>query len=210
MISLLVFSCNEPAPSKDTIVESKAEKNCDYAVEAENLKFEWTAFKTTEKIAVKGTFDEIKAVNENQASSIPVVLTNTKFEINLNSINSNNVERDEKLREFVFGKMTNSEKFEGTIEACDGDNTKGVLIVNLTMNGVSKQLKMNYYIAESESKTKLINISGALDLLNWKAEKSVEAINQACLKLHAGADGVSKTWSTMEINVIVPLKITCK
>lgn len=212
MLSFLIFSCNQENSSKNN--EPQTEKavveNCTYAVDAEKLNFEWVAFKTTEKIAVKGTFDTIKAKNENIASSIPVVLTSTSFEIDLNSLNSKNVERDEKLKEFVFGNMANSELFTGSIEECDGDNNEGVLIVNLKMNDISKQVKMKYAVAQNEGGKEVINIKGALDLMDWEASKALDAINVACLDLHKGADGVSKTWSDMEINVSVPLLKDCK
>ena len=39
-----------------------------------------------------------------------------------------------------------------------------------------------------------------MDLKTWQTEKALESIHQACLVLHTGPDGVSKTWDEVGIN----------
>ena len=45
-----------------------------------------------------------------------------------------------------------------------------------------------------------ILINASMDLNNWQAQVALESLNQACLELHRGADGVSKTWDEVIIN----------
>ena len=64
---------------------------------------------------------------------------------------------------------------------------------------------MSYTVEEN-----ILKLSGSLDLIDWEAMEAVESINNACLDLHKGEDGVSKTWSEMEISILVPLIKDCK
>ncbi len=203
LLSFLIFSCGNE--SKPVVEEVSTVENCEYSVDAQNIKFTWTAFKTTAKVGVNGSFDQIKISNDSKSSEIPSLVLNTTFEIMLGSINSGNPERDSKLVDKFFAKLANIETFTGTIQECTGDNSEGKAIILLNANNVEHSVLMNYSVKEDT-----LALSGTLDLLDWKAEDALTSINQACLDLHKGEDGVSKTWSDMEIKVLVPLKKVCQ
>lgn len=203
---MLMFSCNnESTQNTEAVTEEAKTEVCQYSVDAANIKFTWTAFKTTAKVAVKGTFDKISIINDLSVSEIPALVLNTKFEIALGSINSGNPERDAKLVDKFFGKLANKETFTGVVQECNGDNKEGKAIVLLNINNLDHAVVMNYTVVEDS-----LELAGTLDLLDWKATDALTSLNQACLDLHKGEDGVSKTWSDMEIKVLVPLKKVCQ
>ena len=40
-----------------------------------------------------------------------------------------------------------------------------------------------------------------MDLKNWNAIDALNALNKVCFDLHKGADGVSKTWEDVAIEI---------
>ena len=40
-----------------------------------------------------------------------------------------------------------------------------------------------------------------MDITNWNALDALAALNKVCEILHTGADGVSKTWSDVALNI---------
>lgn len=208
LISFLMMSCNDSAETTETVEELATEtlaESCLYSVNTNDINFKWTAFKTTAKVGVNGSFDAIQVENETIAEDIKTLISNTKFKIELASVNSGNEERDGKLKEFFFGKLKNSDAFTGSVVSTEGDNTGGSIVVSLKMNEIEKDVKMKYAVVEDTLKLKTV-----LDLFDWEANDAVASINDACLDLHKGADGVSKTWSDMEISIHVPIMKDCK
>ena len=55
------------------------------------------------------------------------------------------------------------------------------------------------YEVKSTFENNVYTIETDVDLMDFNAGKGLEALNQACLELHKGADGVSKTWSEVHI-----------
>ncbi|MFT4802596.1 MAG: hypothetical protein ACI93N_002376, partial [Flavobacteriaceae bacterium] len=42
---------------------------------------------------------------------------------------------------------------------------------------------------------------GVMNLDDWNASEAIEALNKVCFELHKGADGVSKTWNEVAIEI---------
>ena len=42
---------------------------------------------------------------------------------------------------------------------------------------------------------------------DFNGSKAMESLNKVCFDLHKGPDGISKTWSEVEINVATYLKV---
>ena len=72
---------------------------------------------------------------------------------------------------------------------------------DLTMNGVSKKLPFNYSITD-----KTFTMDGVMKITDWSAEAALNSLNEACKDLHKGADGVSKTWDEVAINITSTFK----
>ncbi len=185
LITFLVTSC-----------KSKVEKK-EYCVDENTVAVKWTAYKTTEKVPVSGKFEKIIIQHADNASSVVEAVNNVEFSILTNSIFTNNTERDDKLKQSFFGVMKDTENIEGKVSLKEGD--KGSL--NITMNGITASLPITYTV-----KGQLVTVKGVLNLDTWKGKLAIESLNEACLDLHKGADGISKTWSEVEVEGVIYVK----
>lgn len=188
LLSLIItVSCKEKKtePSKSKVSE------LNYSIDLENTVLNWTAYKTTDKIPVKGVFQEIKIENNKTSGTAAGVLDGLEFEIPVSGIFSNDSIRDWKLREYFFGVMKNTLKLNGKFHT--QEDGKGV--INLTMNGLSKDLPFTFKVVDDE-----IILNATMDLDTWQSQAAISSLNVVCNDKHKGADGVSKTWNEVAIN----------
>ncbi len=169
-----------------------------YSVDPKTSVVKWTAYKTTEKIPVSGTFKTIEIVNAKEANSPKEALNGIEFKIPVNSIDSKNEDRDTKLVKDFFGSMKDTNYLSGTIKL--NDNGKG--FVHLKMNGIGKDFPITYVISDQ-----IIEINAAINLDNWQANAAIDALNKVCFDKHKGADGISKTWNEVTLNIKTYLKM---
>ena len=188
-ISMASISCKK---------EAKKPEGPQFSVEAKTVTINWTGYKTTSKIPVKGEFKTLEVTNSKEASTAIEALNGTKFSIPISSIYSGDDIRDGKLKQLFFGVMDATLSLTGTVNLKDD----GTGAVDLSMNGVSKEIPITYTINEQ-----LVEFSGTLDIINdFNAQTAFESISKACYELHTGPDGVSKTWSEVAIAASVYLK----
>jgi len=185
-LSFFVISCEKEKKTSETSDAAIA-----YTIDSKNSSLQWTAFKTSDKVPVRGTFKEVKIIKSTEGSSAAKALQGLAFEIPVSSIFSKDTIRDGKLNKFFFNVMENTLSLKGSFKI-EGEN-KGAL--SLTMNGLTKDIPFKY---EMSKDTILINAS--MDLNNWQAQAALESLNQACLELHTGPDGISKTWDEVLID----------
>lgn len=185
VLSITLFSCE-----KEKKQEEKPPTETSYSIDAENSSVQWTGYKTTDKVAVNGTFKEISILNLNSGSTAAAALEGLEFEIPVSSIYSKDTIRDGKLKRLFFGVMENTLNLKGKFTVKDASNGN----IALSMNGLTKELPFTY---EMSKDTILINAT--MDLKIWETENAMASIHQACLELHTGADGVSKTWDEVGI-----------
>lgn len=188
LIGALAISCGE---KKDTnAVEGTTEATTEQ-VEAPVQKelsysMEWTAFKTPNKVGVKGTFSDIK-LNEVKAdaTTLEEALKGANFVVVTSSVSTNDAGRDEKLKGQFFAKMV------GNINGFFGEFKDGKVIVNLTMNGISKEKEFAYTV-EGDA----LKLNGSIDIIaDFTAQSAFDSLHEACKDLHEG-----KTWSDVEIS----------
>lgn len=212
LATLFIASCgSNETPTDDTEpssapVEKSTTKVCTYSYDASTTKLTWTAFKTSAKVAVGGTFNTYSVDNTVASKSESAVFENATFTIETASVNSGNESRDPKLVEFFFNKMVESATIEGGIEkiseAADG---KGAAIINITMNGVTHQENATYTLEGT-----VLTLSATLDLTKWEANDAVASLNEACEELHKGDDGVSQLWGEVDIEITTTLAKSCE
>lgn len=185
---ILAVSCKKEEKTETavtTAVEAGALK-----IVSDSTKVSWTAYKTTEKVGVGGSFTEIK-LNDTKTGSTPeAILEGATFSIPVSSLFTNNPERDGKLKEFFFGVLKNTELISGTLNFKEGK-----CLLTIKLNDVEKQIPVT-----PEFKDNRFSINSTIDLVDFGAEGAVASINKACYDLHKGADGVSKTWSEVAIS----------
>ncbi len=207
MFSMLLFTCSSDKKTNaksTTTSTAKQSTDCSYSAQKEGIKVNWTAFKTTKKVGVNGSFNNVDTETKPVANSITHLITGSTFKINTSSVNSKNEDRDKKLVSFFFGKFANM-SITGLFKNATGNNTSGKGTVNVTMNGIAKDIPYTYIATENEVK---INTNIDTDL--WNGQSAIASINKACEKLHTGEDGVSKTWKDVDVNVVIPFKKNCK
>nr|WP_293301281.1 YceI family protein [Allomuricauda sp.] len=188
---LAVFSCKQAKKE-----ENKTESKQAYSIVEDSTNVRFTAYKTTEKKPVGGTFTKIDLTYS--AGETPMeTLDGLEFSIPVSSLFTNDATntRDPKIIHFFFDVMAETQSIKGTFSF---DNDKKCS-VNLTMNGVSTNLPMDYEILDSGQ----VNFNGVMDLKNWNALEALASLNKACEALHTGPDGVSKTWEDVAINASV-------
>lgn len=192
MFSFLLFACGkEKKPTENT------EANDVYVIDAANSSVQWTAYKTTDKLPVKGTFKEINITASNDGKSSVEAIEGLEFEIPVSSIFTKDTIRDHKINKFFFAVMDNTLSLKGVFSV--ENETQGNLA--LTMNGMTQDLPFTY-----ETSKDTIMIGTKMDLNVWGAQTAVESLNQVCLELHKGPDGVSKTWDEVAISAKILTK----
>tara|TARA_Y100000782_G_scaffold109097_1_gene133500 strand:+ start:580 stop:1233 length:654 start_codon:yes stop_codon:yes gene_type:complete len=209
LLSLAVIamvSCSNPSSkegehSSETETKETTAETCTYAYDAASTTVSWTAFKTTEKVGVGGKFDEITIEGTQDAEDVAGVFSGATFTIPVSSVNTENPDRDEKIKTYFFGQLTNTENITGSLKSL-GEDGKG--IVAIKFNDVEKDTELDYTV-EGET----VTLSGVIDVSEWQAEPGVEALNEQCYDLHKGADGVSKLWPDVKIEITSTVTKEC-
>ncbi|MFT7330414.1 MAG: hypothetical protein ACI848_000479 [Roseivirga sp.] len=193
LLSITTISCKTDIKKEGN---SSTEKS--YSVEPRTTKISFTAYKTTEKIGVEGQFTKVNFNNIKKSITPREALNGTEFSIPISSLFTNNEDRDSKIMKLFFGVMDNTELLSGNIELTS--DTEG--IATIKMNNITKSFPVKYTL-----NGKMASFTGVLNVEDWNAQAALESLNIACFDLHKGADGISKTWSEVKIDIITYLKV---
>ena len=188
---ILFYSCKKNVKKEIQTTEKG------YSVDPNTTTINWIAYKTTSKVPVKGQFTKVTIENTEKASTAFEALNGLKFKIPISSLFTKDTIRDRKLKSFFFGSMKDTHEISGIITM----NNKTSGSVELVMNGISQVLPITYVISDQ-----MVTIGAIMNLDNWQAQIALEALNAVCKDLHSGADGISKTWSEVKIEVAAYLK----
>ena len=71
------------------------------------------------------------------------------------------------------------------------------MVASITMNGETNDIPMDITIADERR----VTLVGTMNLKDWNALDALASLNKVCFDLHKGADGVSKTWEDVAIEV---------
>ena len=158
------------------------------------------AFKTTEKVEVKGWFQSfvIEGVNQ-EAATWQEAITGAWVTIDVPSIETNDVGRNKKVLEHFFGSTASNELIAAKVLSVDST----LAVLEIDFNGLKKPVDFQVELSNDT-----LNLTATIDVADFDATSAISAINKACEALHKGADGVSKTWS--EVNLYVSTVIRNK
>ena len=190
-VSFQLTSCK--TEKKQESLVKKEIKSYPFSLKTAKNTVNWVAYKTTDKLPVKGKFKKVNITKNGEANTAKEAINGAEFSIPVSSIFTADVSRDFKLKKFFFGFMDNTSLLTGALNI--SDNTNG--IASITMNGVTANLPFTYTLVGKEFK-----LTAIMNLDNWNTQKAVESLNAACKVLHAGKDGISKTWNEVAINII--------
>lgn len=194
VIAISFTSCKEKAKKVED-EKTIAEKG--FSVDTETSTINWIAYKTTGKVPVKGLFSTFTIENPTKGTSPKEALDGLKFSIPINSLQTKDTIRDGKLKKFFFGSMVSTAQITGVLHLTNEASGEA----EITMNGISHSLPITYVISDQ-----MVKIEAVMDLDNWKAQTAIKALNLACKDLHSGTDGISKTWSEVNIEIVANLK----
>jgi hypothetical protein len=202
IIQLFFFvSCSAPVKSEsiNEPEEKQLTEKQDYVYTLGEVLIKWTAFKHTAKAQVGGAFKSAVVKGFTESTNLNTAVSGVTFEIPVNSTSTNDTVRDYKIVNSFFKTMVNTDNITGKIISVDNNGT-GLLAIN--MNNVEVQKSFSW---EMDQTTKEIYIKTAIDVLNWGAQSSLDALNEVCLEQHTGPDGKNILWPNVDITIIVDL-----
>jgi hypothetical protein len=202
IIQLFFFvSCSAPVKSEsiNEPEEKQLSEKQEYVYTLGEVLIKWTAFKHTAKAQVGGAFKSAVVKGFTESTNLNTAVSGVTFEIPVNSTSTNDTVRDYKIVNSFFRTMVNTDNVTGKIISLDNNGT-GLLTIN--MNNVEVQKSFTW---EMDQATKEIYIKTAIDVLNWGAQSSLDALNEVCLEQHTGPDGKNILWPNVDITIIVDL-----
>ena len=188
MLIAITTSCTNSSENKK-IAETK--KDLTYLGAKTTLK--WTAYKTTDKLGVKGTFNSIIVENNEKGNSIEDIINSTKFKIPTSSVFTGNDPRDILIKKYFFGAMMNTDTIYGSFSSAKDGNG----LVAIKMNNVKFKNDFTYSFNNDSLK---INTRLLLD--NWNGYTALSSLHEQCFDMHTGPDGVSKTWPDVDLEIV--------
>ena len=199
---LLLFNCKEPDVDESPLTKPsiKAETVVEaYKYTLGDIIIKWTAFKHSAKAQVGGAFKSSEVEGFTESQDLSTAVSGVTFKIPVNSTSTNDTVRDYKIVNSFFNTMVNTEFITGKIISLN-NNGSGLLAINMNNREVEKKFKW-----EMDQATKEIYIKTSIDVLNWGAQSSLDALNEVCLEQHTGPDGKNILWPNVDITVIVDL-----
>jgi polyisoprenoid-binding protein YceI len=194
LVTILLVSVSGPAGAR-----------CTYSVAPDGVKVQWTAFKFTSKQGVSGTFNTMKLSGPMEADTLTSLAEGLSMEIDGKSIESNNPGRNATISEFFFQTFAPSPNITGRVESVEGDDSKGTLKIAITMNGTTRSVPFAYTISDGNA----VEAAASIDMLDFALQKSYDSIHLACEEQHTGEDGISKTWTEVDLKLTGTFTSTC-
>lgn len=195
----LTFTACKGDTTTENQTSDEPQKACFYSYNEGATTFEWTAFKTTDKVGVKGGFNVITVESESLEDP-KAVLESITFAMKTSSVETNDESRNGKVAKFFF-ETINTPTIEGKVKSI-GDNGKAVISVK--MNGVEVDVEGDYTLEGGD-----FSFTSTIDVSSWNAMEGITALNAECNDLHKGKDGVSKLWSEVALSFTTSLSSDC-
>ncbi len=173
------------------ISQSAFAKKCLYTLKPDSTEVKWTGYKFTEKAGATGTFKEVKVNTRSNAKSVQALVKSVQVDIDALKFDSGDPARDINLTKGFFNLFKNS-KIKGRVISYKEDK----MLVRMTMNGVSRSVPFQVRVDGLKYTAK-----AEIDILDFKLNSALAALNQLCKDLHVGPDGVLKTWSTVDLSL---------
>lgn len=197
VLSLSFTACDQIKKEKTQTNQFDKTGNM-YEMVPETTSVFWTGYKTTEKVPVKGQFMKLEFQNIKAAPTAREALNGLQFSIPVSSLFSNEESRDSKLKENFFAVMDQTVSITGNIHV----ENDSIAMANITMNSIEHTIPLNYFIDGQ-----MLSMAGRFLIDDFNAMAALASLHEVCKDKHAGADGVSKTWNEVGVNVESYLKV---
>ena len=193
-------SCGSQSSEKKSSDTTPTEEKCTYSLKTDELRVAWKAYKFTEKVGVNGRFDSISTKLTNESADSPdKLLEGLTLIIKTNGLNSDNEDRDNKIKTQFFGNIK-GEEMVGSIKKITDEK----IVIALTINEIEKEVSLDYEITDTE-----ITANGQINVNDWEGQAGITALNKVCEELHQGTDGKSVLHPDVKMSVSVPILKNC-
>jgi len=166
----------------------------------------WTAYKTTDKVGVSGSFTDYTLSPGSPGSSISDALSGAKMSIVPSSVDSGVEIRNQTIATKYFAAFAPDTPFEIRVQSVSGDNHSGTVELVVDINGTQKALAFPYTVNEAGE----LSAKATMEMMDFGLKAAFDGIHKACEALHVGADGISKTWTDVELSVTATFSKTCQ
>jgi len=207
----LCFGCSSkekaPQEAKPEVAAPAAPgpQTCSYVTDTQQIKLEWTAYKFTNKTAVKGGFTSVTINGSNTAATVKDLFMGLSAEVDGKTPDSKDPVRNGNVRDSFFKKMANDGILKAKPVMVDGDDQKGKIDMEIEMNGVKQSIPFEYSVTDG-----VVTAKAFLDFIPFQLQDPLDSLRKACETNHLGPDGVSKTWPEADLSLTGPLKKDCK
>ena len=135
LIMIVAFNFSSCKSDKKTKNIQKTENKKEFSVADAKNEINFTAYKTSEKIPVRGKFNKVDVIANGDGNSIKEAINNIEFSIPVSSIFTKDTSRDFKIKKFFFGVMDNTKLLSGKLVI--ENDTLGY--ANIKMNGITEK-----------------------------------------------------------------------
>lgn len=162
-------------------------------VNLNDVKVNWTSYKTLAKVGVSGTFSDVKFESSKNSASIKDALKNSSVNIDIKNIDAKAaIKTNNILKYFVSNLKTTN------IEAKIVDVYSSSLTAKITLNGKSQTIPMNYKVKGDE-----IFAKGVLDALDFDLAPALKVLNTEV------AGHQNKGWYDIPVNFTINYSKKC-
>ena len=190
-ISFHFLGCKSETKKEEKKVEIV--KKAAFSLKESKNEINFTAYKTTEKVPVKGQFKKVNIISGGEGNSVKEAINNTEFSIPVSSLFTKDTSRDFKIKKFFFAIMDQTTLLSGKL-VVENDS---IGYTSIKMNGITNKVPFSYTIVENA-----FSMNATIDINKWNASAALKSLNEACKDLHKGTDSISKTWSDVALNIV--------
>jgi polyisoprenoid-binding protein YceI len=187
------------------LAAARADAACTYSLTPGGVKVEWTAFKFTSKTGVSGTFNTARLDGPTSAATLTDLARGLAMEIDGASIESGDPARNATVSEFFFQQFKPDAKISGQAVEVAGDDKSGTVKIKITLNGTSQVVPFAYTIGDQGK----VEAKGSIDMMDFALRGPYDTLHKACEEKHIGPDGVSKTWTAVDIKLTGAYEESC-
>ena len=198
--ALTLSSCGVKDTAEGEADEGE-EEICFYHYDDGSSEFEWTGYKTSAKIGVKGSFNEITITGDESSDDAITLLESLSFTMATATVETADEARNKKIANSFFGAMEATEMITGNVKKLSDD---GKAVISITMNGVSADIEGTYTLEDGK-----FEFTSSVDVSMWNAMDALASISAVCSEQHTGDDGELKTWSEVGLMFSTQLTSDC-
>lgn len=170
---------------------------CSVSYQPEGSQLSWTAFKTPAKVGVKGQFKTF-TVKASKANNVDGLLAHATFDVDTQSISTNDKARDAKIFQFFFKQMAKGTSITGKVVKVNASDVE----VDFTINGATKKVVLAKKYDESKN---TVALNGTINVLDFGMKENLDSLTKACGVLHEGV-----TWPDVNIEFVASVPKSCK